>query len=122
MRLDNGWLGRLENFDIVLPAPVASTTFALFYEKVMTGVVKVWGNGPQASALRIRMGDLVLEMTSTPQITIPWNLVFNFAMAMRHATARGVSGRCVGYFSHPTLPINVGVHVSLMIVQAAGAA
>lgn len=122
IRLNNGWLGRLENFDIILPAPIASTTFALFYEKIMIGVTNMWLHDPQASSLRISMDQLTLQMTSTQQISIPWNVVYHFAMAMREATTRGFPGRYVGYFTHPTLPFDVGVHVVLGISQVASAA
>lgn len=37
LRLNNGWLGHVESFDITVPAPIASTAFALFYEQIRIG-------------------------------------------------------------------------------------
>lgn len=69
------------------------------------------------------MDDLSLEFTSVAQISIPWNVVFNFAMAMRQATARGAAiGRFVGFFAHPTLGVDFGVYVAMGISQVAEAA
>jgi hypothetical protein len=123
IRLNNGWLGRLQSFDAILPGPVASTAFALFYEKIMTDVLETWADYPQTSHLRLHMDGLRLDMASTGEIPIPWNLVFQFANAMRQATEKGAAmGRFVGFFAHPTLGIGVGVHVWMGIVQVAEAA
>jgi len=123
IRLNNGWLGRLQSFDAILPAPIASTAFALFYEKIMADVLETWADYPQASSLRLCMDGLRLDMVSTGEIPIPWNLVFNIAMAMRQATEKGAAmGRFVGFFAHPTLGVGVGVHVVLGIEQVAAAA
>ena len=122
VRLNDGWLGHLQIFDIIMPLPIASSAFALFYEQIMTGAANEWLYNPQRSYLRIQMNELILELMSTAQMSIPWNVVYHFAMAMQEATLRGMTGRYVGYLSHPSLPINVGVHVSLGIVQVAAAA
>ena len=123
IRLNNGWLGRLESFDIMLPIPIASTAITLFYEKIMSSVLNIWHSDPESAMLRITMDDLVLEMTSTAQIKIPWNVVFHFAMAMRSATERGLAaGRYKGFFAHPAMGIDVGVHIMMGVQQVARAA
>lgn len=123
IRLNNGWLGRLQSFEAILPGHVASTAFALFYEKIMVNVLHTWADYPQTSHLRIHMDSLRLDMASTAEIPIPWNLVFQFANAMRQATEQGAAiGRFSGFFAHPTMGIGVGVHVSMGIEQIAAAA
>ena len=107
----------------MLPIPIASTAIILFYEKIMSSVLNIWHSDPESAMLRITMDDLVLEMTSTAQIKIPWNVVFHFAMAMRSATERGLAaGRYMGFFAHPAMGIDVGVHVMMGVQQVAKAA
>lgn len=89
----------------------------------MTDVLENWAYYPQTSHLRLHMDGLRLNMASTAEIPIPWNLVYQFASMMRQATEKGAAmGGFEGFFAHPTLGIGVGVHVWMTTVQVAEAA
>ncbi|CAF9912051.1 MAG: hypothetical protein HETSPECPRED_000812 [Heterodermia speciosa] len=117
--LDNGWHAHFSTFNPALPQPIASASLIIFYQKVMDAALIL---SSENHAFRISLDDIVLEMRSTGQVPIPWTLVYQFARGMFEASHRGFAGRYQGFLTHPTLPLDVGVHVWLRIRLVAEAA
>ena len=117
--LDGGWQAHFSTLSPILPLPLASASLVAFYQKVMDAALIL---SSEDNAFRISLDGLVLEMTSTGQVPIPWTLVYQFARAMFEASHRGFAGWYRGFLTHPTLPLDVGVHVELGIRLVAEAA
>ena len=117
--LDNGWQAHFSTLNLFLPLPLASARLIVFYQEVMDAALTL---SSESNTFRISLDDIILEMASTGQVPIPWTLVYQFARGMFEASHRGFAGRYQGFLSHPTLPLDVGVHVWLQISLVAAAA
>ena len=117
--LDNGWQAHFSTLNPLIPLPLASASLAIFYQKVMDAALIL---SSESNAFRISLDGIVLEMTSTGQVPIPWTVVYQFARGMFEASHRGFAGRYQGFLTHPTLPLNVGIRVLLRINLVAEAA